>query len=278
MDTSSISFTAHYTGQVWAKNGLSNPQWQTPTGRLLYHALSPFEWVGKRIVGGNIRTFLLQRHLIIDHLLHQALERHPELQVVEIACGLSPHGTRFCQQYPQLLYLEADLPAMAARKNKLLKKVGAYSQRHMALPLDFFRQNELGLKALFAKHLNTAAPVLVITEGLINYFELATLAPVWRELSQLLKQFPQGYYLTDNYPLLDNDPNKALMETLSGLLGWVSRSNVNFHFNSLDAIAPHYQELGFSQVRVHNPEDYYARLSLPENRGNPLVHVLEMQV
>lgn len=278
MDTSSISFTAHYTGQVWAKNGLSHPQWQTPTGRFLYHALSPFEWVGKHLIGGNIRTFLLQRHLIIDHLLHQALARHPNLQVVEIACGLSPRGARFCEQYPQLRYIEADLPAMAKRKNKLLKKVGAYSPRHFALPLDFFRKDELGLRALFSQHLDKKAPVLVITEGLINYFELATLAPVWQELAQLLAQFPQGYYLTDNYPLLDDDPNKAVMETLSGLLGLVSRSNVNFHFNNVEAIAPHYQELGFTQVTVHNPKDYYQSLLLPENRGKPLVHVLEMQV
>src|SRR5699024_10590770 len=257
MDTSSISFTAHYTGQVWAKNGLSNPQWQTATGRFLYYALSPFEWAGKHIIGGNIRTFLLQRHLIIDHLLHQTIERHPNLQVVEIACGLSPRGARFCQQYPQLRYLEADLPAMAKRKNKLLKKVGAHSQRHFALPLDFFRQDALGLETLFTQHLDKDAPVLVITEGLINYFELDSLAPVWRKLAQLLKPFPQGYYLTDNDPLLDNDPDKKVMKTLSELLGWVSRSNVNFHFNNLEAIAPHCQKLGFKHVVVHNPEDYY---------------------
>lgn len=278
MDTSSISFTAHYTGQVWAKNGLSNPEWQTPLGRILYHSLSPFEWMGKHIIGGNIRTFLLQRHLLIDHLLHQVISQHPNLQVVEIACGLSPRGLRFCRQYPQLRYIEADLPAMAKRKNKLLKKVNADSARHFALPLDFFRQDELGLGALFNTHLDKSAPVLVITEGLINYFELATLAPVWQELAQHLKQFPQGYYVTDNYPLLDDDPNKALMETLSSLLGWVSRSSVNFHFNHIEAIAPYYQQLGFSKVTVHNPEDYYGILNLPKNRGKPLVHVLFMQV
>ncbi len=278
MDTSSISFTAHYTGQVWAKYGLSDPRWQTATGRFLYGALSPFEWAGKKIIGGNIRTFLLQRHLIIDHLLHNTLKRHPDLQVLEIACGLSARGTRFCQQYPKLRYIEADLPARAAQKNNLLKRVGTYASRHFAVPLDFFCQDELGLAVLFAQQLDPQAPVLVITEGLINYFELSTLAPIWHQLSRLLKQHPVGYYLTDNYPLLEDDPNKKLMEVLSQLLGWVSRSAVNFHFHRLEDIAPYYQDLGFQQVIVHNPEDYYEKLALPENRGRPLVHILEMQV
>lgn len=40
-DTSSISFTALYTGQVWVRNGLSEPFFQTRSGALLYGAMSP---------------------------------------------------------------------------------------------------------------------------------------------------------------------------------------------------------------------------------------------
>src|SRR5690606_26566802 len=73
LDTSSISFTALYTGHVWAANGLSAPAFHTRTGQLFYHALAPFEYLGGKLVGGNIRTFLLQRHHLIDHLVEQAI-------------------------------------------------------------------------------------------------------------------------------------------------------------------------------------------------------------
>ena len=126
-DTSSISFTALYTGQVWVRNGLSEPFFQTRSGALLYGAMSPMEALGKRVLGGNIRTFLLQRHHLIDARLEALIEQHPDLQVVEIACGLSPRGCRFRQRFPSITYVEADLPDMADRKRRLLAALGRAS-------------------------------------------------------------------------------------------------------------------------------------------------------
>ena len=73
-DTSSISFTALYTGHVWYANGMSAPAFHNAGGSMLYHALMPFEFIGKQIAGGNIKTFLLQRHLIIDALVEKAIQ------------------------------------------------------------------------------------------------------------------------------------------------------------------------------------------------------------
>lgn len=277
MDTSSISFTAHYTGQVWATNGLSYPAWQTPLGRLLYYSFSPFEWCGKKIVGGNVKTFLLQRHILIDHLLEQALIKHPDLQVVEIACGLSPRGARFCERYPNLTYIEADLPDMAKQKNKLLRKVNASSDRHYAVALDFFADNHLGLNQVLAQHTDSQAPIFVITEGLINYFPLSTLAPVWKQLSEILSQYPSALYVTDNYPLLDGERYIELMKKLKPLLGFVSRSDVNFHFSNIAEIEQYFSNLNFRDVQVFCPSDFYQQLPIPTNKGTPLVHVLAMK-
>src|SRR5512146_3035572 len=63
-DTSSISFTAHYTGQVWYRNGLSAEPFYTRQGDMYYRLLAPFEVVGGRLVGTNIRESLLQRHFL----------------------------------------------------------------------------------------------------------------------------------------------------------------------------------------------------------------------
>lgn len=55
---------------------------------MLYGALTPFEVVDKPLPGGNIRTFLLQRHYLLDARLEGLISDHPDLQVVEIGCGL----------------------------------------------------------------------------------------------------------------------------------------------------------------------------------------------
>ena len=48
--------------------------------------------------------------------------------------------------------------------------------------------------------------VAVITEGLINYFNLDTVTPFWGRLAAGLRRFPLGVYLSDNYPLYTNMP------------------------------------------------------------------------
>ena len=41
MDTSGISFTALYTGQVWYQNGMSAQFFTSPRGNLMYHLMKP---------------------------------------------------------------------------------------------------------------------------------------------------------------------------------------------------------------------------------------------
>lgn len=271
--TSSISFTAHYTGQVWACHGLSHPAWQTTLGKGLYGALGPFEWCARKIIGTDFRTFLLQRHLLIDHLLHQAIAKHPNLQVVEIACGLSPRGQRFCSQYPNLRYIETDLPSMARRKNALLRKQNLRSPLHYATPVDVFAKGRHSINAVFSEHLHNNAPVLVITEGLVNYFPLATITPVWQQLAHTLQQYPAGYYLSDNY-LLNEQRFAGTIGKLSRVLGTAARSKVSFHFAGEAEIASYFQQLGFSETHLYNPAEYYRTLSLPISRGKPLVSII----
>ena len=94
-DTSSISFTALYTGQVWVRNGLSEPFFQTRSGALLYGAMSPMEALGKRVLGGKIRTFLLQRHHPIDAL---DLGDDPVIVLGSEAKGLRPGVLKRCDE------------------------------------------------------------------------------------------------------------------------------------------------------------------------------------
>lgn len=278
-DTSSISFTALYTGHVWTANGLSAPSFHTRMGSFYYHALAPFEYIGGKLAGGNIRTFLLQRHHLIDHLVSRAIEEEGVTQVLEIACGLSPRGCRFTEKYPQLKYVEADLPDMADRKQRLLAQAAALSPQHLAVPLNVFStEGSDSLENVIAECFDADKPLLVITEGLVNYFDLDTINGFWERLRGCLAKQAGGIYLTDNYPLLHDHPFHRTMKVLRGLLGTVSRSQVSFHFGSDVEAKQHFENCGFAPVTVHNPKDYYATLPMPQSRGNPFVRVIEARV
>ena len=276
LDTSSISFTALYTGHVWYANGLSTDAFHTRRGSLFYHALAPFEFVGKRLVGGDIKTFLLQRHHLIDHLAEQAIEKDGVTQVLEIACGLSPRGVRFCERFPNLKYVEADLPEMAARKHRLLAREHLLGPRHQVVPLNIFSRDSVdALETVIDHSFDRSKPLLVITEGLVNYFSTDAISPFWQRLSAALSEFTRGIYLTDNYPLLDDHPFRSTMRMLGGMLGAVSRSQVSFHFGSDEQAAEHFLAQGFTDVTVHNPIDFYSQLPIPQTRGNPFVRIIE---
>jgi O-methyltransferase involved in polyketide biosynthesis len=275
-DTSSISFTALYTGHVWYANGLSAPAFHTRRGSVFYHALAPFEYVGGKIAGGNIRTFLLQRHHLIDHLVRDAIEQRDVRQVLEIACGLSPRGYRFRQQYPDLKYVEADLPDMAARKHRLLSAQQCLNEMHRVVPLNIFSTEGVdAMENIADKCFDRSQPLLVITEGLVNYFSLESISPFWQRLQEMLAGYAGGTYLTDNYPLFHDHPFHRTMKTLGGMLGAASRSQVSFHFGNDQEAESHFRELGFANVTVHNPKDFYRQLPIPQSRGNPFVRVIE---
>lgn len=275
-DTSSISFTALYTGHVWYANGLSAPAFHTRRGSVFYHALAPFEYIGGKIAGGNIRTFLLQRHHLIDHLVRDAIEQRGVRQVLEIACGLSPRGYRFRQQYPDLKYVEADLPDMAARKHRLLSAQQCLNDMHRVVPLNIFSSEGVdAMENIADKCFDRSQPLLVITEGLVNYFSLESISPFWQRLQKMLAGYAGGTYLTDNYPLFHDHPFHRTMKTLGGMLGAASRSQVSFHFGSDQEAESHFRELGFASVTVHNPKDFYQQLPIPQSRGNPFVRVIE---
>ncbi len=279
IDTSGISFTALYTGQVWAANGLSGPGFSTLRGELLYRSLAPFEHLSRTLVGGNLRTFLLQRHHLIDHLLHGAIARDGVTQVLEIACGLSPRGYRFTRAYPGLRYVETDLPAMAARKGKLLKRLGADPDRHRIQPCNILAPTgEDSLESVLASAFDPAAPLLVITEGLVNYFDLPTITSFWMRLRRSLAGFPLGIYLTDNYPLGPGQPFARTLRLLARSLGALSRSQVSFHFAGDGEAVRHFRGLGFDPVHCLNPLDFREQLPLPPVRGPSLVRVIDARV
>jgi len=274
-DSSGISFTALYTGAVWHRYGLSDDVLATDQGRWLYHLMTPFEAASKAVVGGNIRTFLLQRHLIIDHLIEQAIESGIT-QVLEIACGMSPRGLRLRNKFPHIHMAEADLPAMATRKASRLLVSGHLGQNHQVMPVDILDESgDQSLETIINRTFDNREPVIVITEGLTSYFSLETISGFWERLANCLRERPGSVYLSESYLMPKQPLLNGTLKSLGALLGSVTRSDVSFHFQDDTQALEHMTHCGFPNVTLHNPADYYRTVPIPESRHDPMIRVIE---
>ncbi len=278
IDSSGISFTALYTGEVWRRHRLSADFLASSRGPLLYWGARPLELVAERLLGANNEILLLQRHRIIDHLLTQAITEQGFSQVVELACGLSPRGHRFSQRFGSALhYIETDLAPMAARKEQLLREAGALSATHRVLPCNILEQGGAdSLERLFREQLDPARKTVVITEGLINYFDYATIHGFWTRLASCLKTMPGGLYLSDLYPNLQGHKLATLANAFRMGLAGLTRSSVTLHFRSEAEMARGFAEAGFMHCQVHKPEQYYGQLEIPVQETPSFVRVLAL--
>lgn len=276
-DSTGISFTAFYTGEVWQRHGLSVPFLRSRRGRVLYDAGRPLEWVARHTLGTSNETLLLQRHSMIDHLLHRAIQDRGVRQVVEIACGLSPRGTRISREFEDLglVYVEADLPRMAGRKRSLLREAGELSERHQVQDCDILeQQGDTSLEALL-KRLDPQKETVVITEGLVNYFDYPTIRGFWERLAAGLRGFPKGIYLTEIYPDLPHHVATRVAKLSLLFLAFATKSRVTLHFGSEAEIEQKLTLAGFASTRVHLPEEYYGKLDIPVQRIPSMIRVVE---
>ncbi len=273
-----ISPSAHYTGYVWYRHQLADPAFVTRFGRWTHGLLRPITWGARVGFGLDVESLLLQRHLLIDARLTQAIEQEGVAQVVEIACGLSPRGRRFTARYPQLRYLEADLPQMAARKRLLLQGQGWLSGQHQVNSVDILAAQGAGsLASLFAE-LDPTRPVLVITEGLVNYFELPLIEDFWRRLALELRRFPQATYLTELYPDLQEHPRYRQLRWGVELIGRLTRGSYPLHYRDAEAIAAGFARCGFARTAILDPGQQAPALGLPVLRQASLLRVIEARV
>jgi O-methyltransferase involved in polyketide biosynthesis len=267
-----ISPTAHYTGYVWARNGLSHPALQSREGRLLFEALRPVMTVNELLGGGTLEAYLLARHLAIDSLLTRAIEERGIRQVVEVAAGLSPRGWRFVQRYGErLTYVEADLPAMARRKRRALERIGTPPGHHYVREIDALRDDGPGSLAAVAAELDPDQGLAIITEGLLGYLPTGAVKDIWRRFARTLSGFAGAVYLSDIHVGAVQD---AQVRAFRLLLSAFVRGRVHLHFDSPAEVVAKLHEAGFSAAEVRPATDL---VSDPPRR-NPasgLAHILE---
>ncbi len=267
--TQRISPTAHYTAEVWARNGLAPAELRTLQGRLLHLALAPINAAGQRRFGLSIEPFLLARHRGIDALLSSAIDAGEIGQVVELAAGLSPRGWRFHQRYgARIDYIETDLPEMAARKRAALTRAGDLDDHHRVTALDATRPTGPGSLTELVSGLDPKRGTAIITEGLLNYLPRGQLLGTWTRFAGALAGFPHGRYYSDLH--LDDRSSRPVDLFRLALAGFV-RGRVELHFTSTAEVEQHLQSCGFISASVRRGDR-----SIPDPApGAELVHVIE---
>lgn len=75
LDSAHITPSAHYTGYVWYRHQLAEEPFVTAFGRFAHGVLAPVSWGARVVFGLDVERLLLQRHLLIDALLREAIER-----------------------------------------------------------------------------------------------------------------------------------------------------------------------------------------------------------
>ena len=252
-----ISFTAHYTGYIWYTMGISHPVFATSKGKMLAKLVHPLESWAEKFVGGSMRTTLKQRHRMIDQHLTQLIEQHPDLQVLEIASGLSPRGWNFRQKFPHIDYRELDLPDMAKVKTEALKQIDANSQEVLSVDL-FTADFEQAFHVFDPKR-----PLVVISEGLINYFNKDMLLQLLQAIRHYGQNFKELHYLTDIYPEPVKNKLANFIWASSKLLKWMSKSAFSFHFINPQQAQEFFQQAGFEQVSIVQPQQYLQNSAVP---------------
>jgi O-methyltransferase involved in polyketide biosynthesis len=261
-----ISPTAHYTGFVWARNGLSHPELETTEGRVLFETVRPWMAVSGAFGGPTLERYLLARHLAIDALLEQAITEGGVAQVLEIACGMSPRGWRFTERHGDAItYVEADLPAMANRKRRALERMDSLSERHRVEDVDVL--DPASVAAVVAP-LDRDAGFAIITEGLLGYLPTDAVLDVWSRFHSTLAEFARGVYLAELHP---RTIQTRQVRAFRVVLGAFVRGRVYLHFErGEDAIAA-LEQAGFPHVQLHQASEF-----APEMAGaSPTTHIIE---
>ncbi len=268
-----ISPTAHYTGYVWYRNELSHPALRTSAGALFFGSLWPVSTIYQRLTGGpTLETMLMARHQAIDSQLIAAIEAGHVGQVIEIAAGMSPRGLRFTERYPDLTYIEGDLQAMSTRKRTALESAQLLGPRHHVIHLDALADvGPTSMRTIGQELLDPAVGTAVITEGLVNYFDQATVEGLWARIQDFLGAFPHGLYLSDIH-LYDETFRLRMARAFAIALHGFARGAIHMHYPQAHQCVDALEQAGFADVRVDPPAAYGAPPASPD--GTVFVRVI----
>lgn len=248
MANTAIGPTAHFTGYVWTRHGLSHPELETLEGRVLYTTWRAAT-LGPSLLGGpTIESFLLARHLAIDAVLEREIAAGRVGQILEVAAGMSPRGWRFTERHPELVYVETDLPGMAARKREALERIGR-PPGHRIVELDALATDgPRSLAHVAAAELDPGLGLAIVTEGLLSYLGRDAVLDLWVRFADTLARFPAGAYAADLH--VDSDAPWLAARVFEAALSAFVRGRVAVHFATAADAEEALRAAGFATAHV----------------------------
>lgn len=271
-DTSRISPTAHYTAYVWHRHGMSTPELATSKGRALFYVLQAANRALAMGGQADLESMLLARHRVIDFLLKEAIDEGRVGQIVEIAAGLSPRGLRMRRRYPDITYVEGDLPEMIANKQRLIGD--KLSEGHRLVGINALADTGPGSLDELAETLDTGKGVAVITEGLLPYFDGSTVSDIWRRIHHFMERFSEGLYLSDYY--LRGDSLRVVgVRPMSKVLSWFVSGGVHLSLEEESDLYAGLGQSGLSRVNIHMAGDFAQQLQIESPKRSAYVRVIE---
>lgn len=271
-----ISPTAYATGELWQRLGLSHPALSTARGRRLDRVFRVLLGAIERFSGVSMEALMQARHRGIDAQLSAAIDSGQVSQVIEIAAGLSPRGWRFGSRYgAALTYVETDLPAMATLKRELCERAGWLGDHHRVVTLDALADSGPASLAAVAASLDPRRGTAIITEGLVNYFDLPTAQRLWRRIADTLGGFDHGVYLADIYPQPPQQRLEGLYAGFGRLLGAFVKGRISPHFSSAPHAVESMMAAGFVEAEVIDPAQLPATRDYARIKGGDRVQILQ---
>jgi O-methyltransferase involved in polyketide biosynthesis len=119
---------------------------------------------------------------------------------LKLACGLSPRGYIFSNKNKNsdIRYIEADLPGMTNLKMKKSNNTGFTDKRDIIIPCYILAEGgELSVENILKNYFNPDIPTAVISEWLVNHFDIEILMQIWKRVSNIIKFSKAGEYLFD---------------------------------------------------------------------------------
>lgn len=265
-----VSPTAHFTGAVWRRYGLSPAALHPRSERLLAGALRLGAPLGRHL---PLEGMLRARHCAIDTWLAEAIAVGRITQVIELAAGHSARGWRMKQRFGEALhYTETDLPEMARTKRRLLADAGMLGAGHAVRSLDATcSEGPQSLIGLLAER-DRSQGVALISEGLLNYLPWPAVDRLWQDAARAMAEFTDSLYLADIYLPIDNAdwPTRGFI----GGLSLAVRGAVRLHFrDEADALARTTQ-CGWRNAQLLRPSEAGMEASVSTAVGAQRVRIL----
>jgi O-methyltransferase involved in polyketide biosynthesis len=227
--------------------------------------------ISRRLGGPSLDGLLLARHRIIDAVLEDLIEGGAT-QVIEAACGMSPRGWRFSERYGEALtYVEADLPPMAARKREALAQMDTLGEHHRVVDLDVLRAGGPESLEALVESMDPAAGLVVITEGLLTYFDNETVEALWARLARMLRPFATGVYLADLRVGSPGATERAGALILSAFV----RSRVHAYPGDEAGAEAALRDAGFAQATLHRCDRHPAAGDAAGDPGTAMLSIIE---